>query len=262
MGEMNKKIGVIIPLHEYNDEVKALLTKAIDSVPQELNIFISTNEEIDNKINEITILYPNNVTLIQHNVDSSFSNLVSVAVKFLEDDGYEYFSILEFDDIYSEIWYKNVIEEIEDKPEVSVFLPFTEILDFESKRFISYGNEAPWASSFSEEIGYIDNESLQQYFDFYLTGSIFNIKDWNYVGGLKTSMKITFWYEFLLRLTHNDKKAYVIPKLIYKHYVNRPNSLYKEYKEQIDEKEVQFWYDTAIEEYRYKKDRNKKYIQE
>ena len=90
-----------------------------------------------------------------------------------------------------------------------MFLPLEELIDYNKNNFIGYGNEAPWASSFSNDIGYIDNDCLQQYFDFYLTGGVFNTEDWINQGGLKPSIKISFWYEFLLRITNNNKKVFV-----------------------------------------------------
>ena len=80
--------------------------------------------------------------------------------------------------------------------------------------------------------------------------------------GLKESFKLTFWYEFLLRLTHNEKKAYVIPKLGYKHYVNRPQSLHMLMSKEMTQDESQWWYNLALEEYTYKKDRKKEYKKE
>ena len=259
-----KEMFVIVPIYEYNNEYDELLIRAISSIPQGMETCIILNKEKQEDIEKINGICKeklmNYSICALPNSDSSynsFSEMVNYAVSLYNDEYFKYFSILEFDDVYTEIWYKNIVEQIEDKPDVSVYLPFTEIIDFNNNKFLSYGNEAPWASSFSEEIGYIDNDSLQQYFDFYLTGSVFNLRDWKYVGGLKESIKLTFWYEFLLRLTHNDKKAYVIPKLIYKHHVNRPNSLYVKYKETLSEEESQWWYELALEEYRYKKDRKK-----
>ena len=47
----------------------------------------------------------------------------------------------------------------------------SELLDADDSKFIGIGNEAPWASSFSNEIGYIDLDCLQNFFDFYKVGS-------------------------------------------------------------------------------------------
>ena len=252
------KYGVIMPLHEYNEDYKVLVERAVSSVPSNVLFYVicggNVNEDFVDLINNLR----SDAVLINFE-GTNFSSLVNHGMTKLKEDGVEWVYILEFDDEFNSLWFDEVSREIKDKPDVSVFLPLTEIVDYNNNKFISYGNEAPWASSFSSEIGYIDNESLQQFFDFYLTGSVFNTKDWAYVGGLKESFKLTFWYEFLLRLTHNDKKAYVVPKLGYKHYVNRPNSLYSQYKSEINEEEGKWWYDLALEEYAYKKDRKKEY---
>ena len=51
----------------------------------------------------------------------------------------------------------------------------------------------------------------------------------------------------------------VIPKLGYKHYVNRPNSIYDIYSKTMSEKESAWWFEMAKQESLYKEDRNKIY---
>ena len=248
-----KDITVIIPVHEHNDFVKSLLNRAIVSVPSEYKIVVSTSLEVD--FSYLTEEY-SNVNILTNSAKNDFCSLVNYAVNEIDT---KWFSILEFDDEYTNIWFNNVEKYIEYNPEVSVFLPLEELIDFNQNKFIGYGNEAPWASSFSNEIGYIDNDCLQQYFDFYLTGAIFNTEDWKTYGGLKPSIKISFWYEFLLRITNKGKKVFVIPKLGYKHYVDRENSLYDVYRKTIDEKESAWYFELAKQECFHKKDRNKVY---
>jgi hypothetical protein len=126
-----------------------------------------------------------------------------------------------------------------------------DITDFNDGKYIGFGNEAAWASAFSNEIGFIDNDCLQNYFDFYMTGSIFNTADWKEVGGLKPSIKITFWYEWLLRATNKNKTVYVIPKVGYNHKLGRKGSLIETYKSTIDQEETQWWFDLAKREYMF-----------
>ena len=247
---MNKNILVIVPVHEYNEQVGEMLLKAIHSVPSEYDVVISTTKDISEQINNID----RNVKFVfGETTNTDFCTLVNNAV----DSEYEWFSILEFDDTFNSIWFNNVEKYIDYKSDVSVFLPLTELVDYSNGEFLGYGNEAPWASSFSEEIGYIDNECIQQYFDFYMTGGVFNTKDFNEVGGLKPSIKLTFWYEFLLRMTNNSKKVYVIPKLGYNHYLNRETSLYDIYQKSIGENEGAFWLEVAKQDYFYKSERSK-----
>jgi hypothetical protein len=88
---------------------------------------------------------------------------------------------------------------------------------------------------------------------------VFNIKDWLEVGGLKPSIKITFWYEWMLRATSKGKKIFVIPKVGYNHTLGRENSLVETYKKEIDKDETQWWFDLAKRESYFKEDRKKTY---
>jgi hypothetical protein len=74
-------------------------------------------------------------------------------------------------------------------------------------------------------------------------------------GGLKSNMKLTFTYEFLLRMTYFSVPVMVIPKLGYKHTNNREGSLFVEYKSSIDVLESKFWVNKAKKEYFYTQDR-------
>lgn len=255
-----KDITVIIPVHEYNDEIKTLLKRAINSVPKDINIIISSVIKVGEEINE-DFSNNKNITVI-NTVDAentNFCNLTNNAVNNVET---KWFSILEFDDEYTDIWFNNVKNYIKFKPEYSVFLPLTDLTNFEDDKFLGYGNEAPWATSFSNEIGTIDNDCLQEFFDFYLTGGVFNTESWKNNGGLKPSIKLTFWYEFLLRITNNNEKVFVIPKLGYKHYLNRKNSVYDIYKSTMTSEESEWWFETAKQESLFKEDRNKIYVKE
>ncbi|MBR6515737.1 MAG: hypothetical protein IKT40_02660 [Bacilli bacterium] len=260
---MSKDIVVIVPVHEFNDNVGVMLDKAVRSVPREYPIVISTTKEViestslESRIVSYNAEGINSVGIYELEDStnfgkSDFCTLVNNAVSKTE---YGWFSILEFDDTFNSIWFTNVIKYMEYMPETSIFLPLTELTDAVTNKFIGYGNEAPWASSFSEEIGSIDHDCLEQYFDFYMTGGVYNTKDWKDMGGLKPSIKLTFWYELLLRYTHNEKKVYVIPKLGYNHYLNRGGSLFDYYQNNVDSDESEFWLNLAKQDYFYKTER-------
>jgi hypothetical protein len=256
-----KELGIIIPMHEFGKENIELLNKAIESVPEGMPICLSTPKgTTPAKIKGAS----NRLNLVVSDEDgSSFAELVENGVNaFANNPDVKWFSILEFDDTYTPIWFDNVKKYMEYMPEVSVFMPLEDVVDFNNSKYIGFGNEAAWASSFSNEIGYIDNECLQNYFDFYLTGSIFNTADWREIGGLKPSIKITFWYEWLLRLTNKSKKVFVIPKVCYNHALGREGSLVDTYKKSMTQEETQWWFDLAKREYFYKEDRKKEYKKE
>ena len=241
-----KDITVIIPVHVYNEQVKEMLTKAIESVPSDYLIHIVNPNKLESELVWLGKKYDNVTVLsaVDEDEPTDFCTLVNRGVSTC---GTNWFSILEFDDEYTPIWFSNVEKEMEYKSDVSVFIPLTELNDFNNARFVSY------------EIGYIDNDCLQDFFDFYLTGSVFSTLDWLNSGGLKPSIKVTFWYEFLLRLTNDGKKIYVVPKLGYKHNVNRDGSLYNEYANTVTADEADWWRELAKKECFFKKDRNKTY---
>jgi len=242
---MKNKLLVIIPLHQFDNDVKTLLEDAIKSVPSDVDISLSIPKSIKKNIEDGMDL-PKNLTLaVNENDEKSFTELVNSAV----NENYDWFSILEYDDEYTPIWFDNVDKYIDYKSDYSIFLPFEDLIDYNEKEYLGMGNVAPWASSFSNEIGVIDLDCLQNYFEFYLTGSVFNTKDWKEIGGLKHNIPIYFWYEFVLRATNKGKKIFVIPKVGYNHYIGRKNSLLDIYKNSFNEDEAKYWMNVAKKEY-------------
>jgi hypothetical protein len=248
-----KDLVIIIPMHEFGKENIELLNKAVESIPEGVKAILSVKRGIDGRTLKGV---SDRLKVLAESEGDSFAELVNTAANNINE---KWFSILEFDDTYTPIWFDNAKKYMEFMPSTSVFMFLEDITDFNNGKYIGFGNEAAWASSFSNEIGYIDNDCLQNYFDFYLTGSIFNTADWKEVGGLKPSIKITFWYEWLLRLTNKGKTVFVIPKVGYNHHLARKGSLVEYYKENVDNDETQWWYDLSKREYFFKEDRNKTY---
>ena len=262
-----RDLTIIVPIHEFNDEISTLLGRAIGSLTEAVTFYI---EQVDFKDKiKLAIVGPKSVCdailvpdiyeviKIENDV-TDFSSQINVAVKNITTT---YFSILEFDDVYFKKWFVNVDKYSLIHEDVSVFLPLTEIFETRGDENVSLGytNEAVWATSFSDELGFLDLESLENFGDFNMTGAIFNRHDFLEVGGLKASMKLTFWYELLMRMAYNGKKMYTIPKLGYFHCVGRDGSLIAEYNKTLSPDEAQWWIDLAKKEYYFKEDRNKTY---
>lgn len=257
-----KELAVIIPMHEFGKENIELLKKAVASIPEDTTVCLSVPKNTKpTSVPASTFDGLVNVTMVKSEDEgTTFADLVNNGVETLANNpDIKWFSILEFDDTYTSIWLPNLKRYIDFMPDTSVFMFLEDITDFNDGKYIGFGNEAAWASAFSNEIGFIDLDCLQNYFDFYLTGSVFNLKDWLEVGGLKPSIKITFWYEWLLRATNKGKKVFVIPKVGYNHALGRQGSLVEQYKADIDREESQWWFDLAKREYFYKEDRKKEY---
>lgn len=257
-----KDITVIIPLVEYRDELASLYKRSIDSVfSQDLDetlsmIFIGPSSSVK-YIKDNFGFGARDVLFIENNKNTELQFQINKAVKDVKTT---YFSILEYDDVYTSIWFKNVAYYAEHQPETSLFLSLMEVFDEQHPEVggIGYANEPVWASSFSDEIGFVDNDSLKNYYNFIVSGGVFKKSDFLSVGGLKNNIKVFFWYELLLRMTHNDKKIYVIPKIGYEHYLNVKNSLSSSFTA-MENEELDFWFKTAQEEYVYKMDRKKSY---
>jgi hypothetical protein len=183
--------------------------------------------------------------------DYGFQSQINYGVKSSTST---YFTFLEYDDQLSPIWIKNAKEYIHHYPEVGVFLPIIYETD-ENGNFISFTNESVWAKDFTEESGYLDNNALQRVQNFNFDGMVVKKSDFEEYGKLKSNIKLTFTYEFLLRMTYFSVPVMVIPRLGYKHLNNREGSLFVEYKNTIDVLESKFWVNKAKKEYFFKEDR-------
>lgn len=254
---MNKKmtmkdITFIIPVHEYNED---LLTRALRSISGDKNtrvIIIGPSETIDNC--EVLVKnYDLKVNLIKNQEETDFCSQINKAVLNCLTP---YFSILEFDDIYTNIWLKHVEEHLNILKDVSIYLPITELVD-ENEKTLSLINELAWSSGFIDELGYIDNEALKSFYDFQISGGIIKTEDFISLGGLKPSLTMASVYEMLLRFTYNGKKVYVIPRIGYKHTCGRKNSYMTKWKDEITQEHGEWLIKTAQNEMFFKEDRKK-----
>jgi glycosyltransferase involved in cell wall biosynthesis len=241
---MSKNITVILPVHKLEENLLGGAISSVDSQkvkPSELLIVTSDDENLKKFLSEY-----------------DFGDLKSI-VRIVENYGVsqcnsKYFTFLEYDDEISPIWIKNGEEYISSYPEVGVFLPIVFETD-ENGKFISFSNEGVWAKSYTEEPGLLDNNTLQRVQNFNFDGMIVNKETYEQHGGLKKNVKLTFTYEFLLRMTYQSVPVMVIPKLGYRHTNNRPGSLFDEYKTTIDVLESKFWVNKAKKEYYFTEDR-------
>lgn len=153
----NKDITVVIPVHVYDEEVANLLDNAIKSVPKDVKVIISTDDKFDLRTSTVK---DKRVTWVANKTeDTSFQNLVNLGVKEVKTD---WFSILEFDDVYTPIWFDSFERYQEFNQQYNAFFPMVDLYDVKDKesdyKFVGYGNEAPWAASFSDTIGVIDSK--------------------------------------------------------------------------------------------------------
>jgi glycosyltransferase involved in cell wall biosynthesis len=202
-----------------------------------------------------------NVTKLLWDKEPNYASQVNFGI---ENAKGTWVSLFEFDDEYSSIWFKNVKKYVESYPEVQMFLPVVVETD-EKGLFAGFTNEATFAANFSQEMGILTNDTLQEYQNFQTAGSVIKKSVIEDFGGFKPSIKLTFIYEFLLRLTYNSVVVMTIPRLGYKHVNLREGSIFWNYKfgdSKMVEDEVKFWIQTAKREYFFTDDRSIKYQSE
>jgi hypothetical protein len=199
-----------------------------------------------------------NVRMIEWDLEPNFCDQVNLGVA---ESKTKWVTILEFDDEYSKIWFKNAKKYSEVYTDVDCFLPI--VVDVDDKGvFAGFTNEATFAANFSQEMGYLTNETLHTYQNFQTSGMVIKKDTFVDFGGFKPSMKLTFVYELFLRLTYNSVKIMSIPRLGYKHINLRQGSIFWNYKNgdtTLSEDEVKFWINSAKKEYFFVEDRNIKY---
>jgi len=201
------------------------------------------------------------VNIIKNDGETDFGSQVNLGVSNSKS---EWISILEFDDEYASIWFKNVDRYSKAYPNMQGFLPI--VVDVDDKGvFAGFTNEATFAASMNSEIGILTNEVLLNYQNFQSSGMVIKKEVFEDFGGFKPSFKLTFVYEYLLRLTYNSVNIMTIPRIGYKHTNLRFGSIFWNYKNGIDsitEDEVKFWLDAAKKEHFFTNDRGIKYESE
>jgi len=104
-----------------------------------------------------------------------------------------------------------------------------------------------------------------EYQNYQISGGLYRTQKIKDNGLLKENIKLTFGYEFLLRLTHNGVRVMIVPRVGYQHVNLREDSLFWLYKNDenslLSEKEVKFWLDSAKKEFFFKNKRDVNYIE-
>lgn len=258
-------ITTIIPVHEYNEDVEKLFNAAIDTVAKQdgigddrPEIMVVYAAELDNNkefVKQKSESYETlTVTYLKNEGETDFQSQINFGVKNTKTD---WFTILEFDDELSTTYYKNLLHHIDKLEKVDVILPILIEVNGNGEA-LKITNETVWSKQFvgeNGEMGYLNAPALNQYTDFKISGAAIRKSEYDAVGGLKSNIKMTFTYEFLLRLLNNGTNIYSMPKIGVKHFATREGSLFDEYSKTITIQERKFWFDTAKKESNFFNDR-------
>jgi len=257
-----KNISVILPIHKWDEEHMYMFKNALESVEQFYNdvvlLIVAPNNVLSSiKIEETNLEY----RFVENSGEIDFCSQINLGIENCET---EWFSILEIDDEYTKNWLPSMTTYMRENPEVNVFLPLVKDINVDGK-FLSYTNESTWAYGFTDKQGFLDNQALLEYQNFQISGGLYKTSIVKEYGKFKTNIKLTFGYEFLLRLTHNNVLIMSVPRVGYQHVNFRENSLFWSYKNSEDvklsEKEVKFWLDTAKKEFFFKNIRDINYVE-
>ena len=256
------KITVILPIHEFGENLKkyvdVAITSALSQVGAAPNILVVYTHRAEEG-GLLTFLaeknYGERVSTIKNEEKTDFCGQVNFGVKNIETP---YFSILEYDDEYSIVYMRNAEKYIDGFSDVSMFLPITIDVDDKTNSPLQLVNQNIWSKGYVGEngtMGYLNTRSLSEFSFYTLGGAILKKSDFEAVGGLKSNIVLAFTYEFLLRFLNNGNKIYTIPKFGYKHTINRDGSLFMGYGASLSEQDRYFWFQTAKRESHFFNDR-------
>lgn len=261
-----KKITVILPIHKIDDIYKEMLENAVKSVEpfyEDVKMLIvhPTSLPLFDEKGKIDFGQKLEIKFLAHTSNPGFCSQVNEGIKECDT---EWFTILEVDDEFKPVWLKSMTEYVEAFPEVSVFLPVVRDINVEGE-FLSFTNESTWAYGFTETQGFLDKEALLEFQNYQTSGGLYKTQTIKEVGMFKDNIKLTFTYEFLLRLTDSGIKVLTVPKIGYQHTNFREGSLFWMYKNdetmKLSEKEVKFWLETSKKEFFFKNKREINYVE-
>jgi hypothetical protein len=255
-----KNITVILPIHTLSDDYKEMLNNALSSVEDfhnDVKVSIVCPTSLKKELKDLSDKLE--INIVTNKGETDFCSQVNLGI---DECDTEWFTILEVDDEFKPVWLKSMNEYSKVFTDVSVFLPIVKDINVEGK-FINYTNESAWAYGFTDMQGFIDNEVLLDFQNYQTSGGLFKTQVIKDNGKFKENIKLTFVYEFLLRLTHNGVRIMTVPKAGYQHVNLREDSLFWKYKNEekmtLSENEVKFWLDTAKKEFFFKNKRDVNY---
>lgn len=260
-----KNITVILPVHTIDGDYGEMLSKAVESVEQfhdDVTLNIVGPKDVVGTLTKEGLSDKLEINLTTNEGNTDFCSQVNLGISVCET---EWFSILEIDDVYTDNWLRS-FESYRDSfgDDIDVYLTVVKDVNTEGK-LLNFTNESVWAYGFTENQGQLSNEVLLEYQNYQTSGGIYKTEVIKENGSFKDNIKLTFSYEFLLRLTHNGVKVAVIPQTGYKHVNFREGSLFWNYKNDEDwklkTKEAQFWLETAKKEFFFKNKREVEYVE-
>lgn len=258
------KVTYIIPIHKFDESAETLLPNALTSIKdtkKDYTVILVGPEDVLSKTEPIVekLKMKTSVKYVKNEGKTDFASQVNAGAFACTT---KYFCVVEYDDAIMEYWPK-VAEDYQNDTGAKILIPLVQLV--KNGEFAAFANEIAWSAAFGKEdemllgLGHLDIDQLNIFMDFNVTGAFINTEDFISIGGLKPSLKVAAWYEFLLRACQNGLDVYVVPKLGYSHTIWRDGSYMSESAKDISKEEGTWLIETARQEYFFKKDREKKF---
>ena len=163
---------------------------------------------------------PINYTIVKID-DEGFGAIFNTVYRTAKSNDYEFFMIVEHDDVLAFNWIKTALSFAEEDSNTSIFFPLIRFI--ESGTFSKYMNEATWAEGFAEEAGKADINLLNRFNCLNILGALLRVSDLDEYrlekkeedSLMKDNIGIGHYYEFFLRMIYNDIKTLTVPRVGY-----------------------------------------------
>ncbi len=298
----NNKILVVLPLNKVEDYLlnECLYSLAQQEYPIDLLILANNlsqeqkdeveriatgpkiivqakNDKGEIQRDEVSALKDLNFTIVDSEM-TTFNKIFNEGFNYALKNKYEFYSLVEYDDVVDVKWFLNVVNFSKDKKEIDGFMPLTK--EVSNGAFLGHFNEACWMDGYAEVAGQFDLTLLTRFNCMNITGAAFKVdclqkfsehdKDNDYYKPIKESIKLGYIYEFFLRMIYKDMKFFTIPRFGYEHRIDRPTPMIDYFTSKlprdlivrtpetggITSEENTFWNNLVKKEYYHAKDRN------
>lgn len=308
----NNKLLVIVPINKVEDFLLneclyslaqqdysvdvLLLTKGlspednamVDKIASSPKVTItSRNDKGEVSKDDIHAIRDLNFKLVETESDT-FQKIFNESLNYAIANKYEWFSVVEADDVVDVKWYHNFSVYEKAKGNVDGFVPLTR--EISNGVFTGFFNEACWVEGLAETAGYFDLSLLTRFSCMNVTGTVFKTEsikrfsivtkkqiadtETDYYTVMKESLKVEYIYEFVLRMIYKDLKFFSVPRVGYEHRIDRPTPVVDYFTSKLPRDivgrpeiaggltpdEHTFWKNLVKKEYWHDKDRQLTYV--
>ena len=277
LAQQSYPVDVVILTNGIDEKQEVIMKKILDA-PE---VRVSFKNEKGEQETKIVVAEKKLNYVIEKTDNYTFPSVFNEAFNYSSVNGYEWFSVVEPGDVLDGKWYDTFAKFSEKKTEYGGFFPITRELI--NGQFVGFFNEASWSEGLGVEVaGVFDLQLLMRYNCMNATGVVLkteSIKEYSQDDNgvfkpMKESVKVSYMYEFFLRMIYNDIKFYTIPRLGYEHRIDASVTTVDPFSSKIpkditakttenggmSQEEYKWWSDFAKKEYFFDEDRKLEYV--